>query len=313
MTGTLKRLSPSRLLKKDFHSPLPLSFLAHLASRMGRAVRLTLVCFAVVAAGALMAGCSLVAPPVSPPPAAEAKPGASQVGELAAALIERSRRLDAMQTEAVMQYEGGGQRVKAREEITLKRPASLRVEALTPFGVAAVIAANGSTLAIYQSSNNTFYRGRATASTLSRFARIPLPPQQAIKLLMGLVPDDEANFEAAPKSVRSEEGMVIGVYELPGGMVEELGFADGQLRMVRVDDSRGASYEVHYSEYKDIGGLQFAHHLEANFLNTGTQLSVSYSDVTINPILNDSEFTLVPQGTARQIDLDQPEPTGGNG
>jgi len=217
-----------------------------------------------------------------------------------------------MQAEAVMDYAAGKQRVKVREEVAIKRPASLRVEALTPFGVAAVVAANGTTVDIYQPSDNTFYRGAATADTLNRFARIPLPPEQAVKLLMGLLPQGEADF-AAPTSVRSENGLLVGSYRMPEGDVDELGFAGGQLRMVRTRGQSGDGYEVNYSDYRDIGGLQFAHQLDAKFLNSGTHLNVKYSNVIVNPTLSDSEFVLVPRGTTRIIDLDYPAATGSNG
>lgn len=269
-------------------------------------LRLAAVCLVV-----LMAGCASVAPPPNPPPVSPEKPEASQFQRLTDALIERARRLDAMQAEAVMDYAGGGQHVKVREDVAVKRPASLRVEALTPFGVAAVVAANGTTVAIYQPSENTFYRGAATADALSRFARIPLPPEQAVKLLMGLLPDDEADY-TSPSSVRLEGDLLVGDYQLPAGKVDELGFADGQLRLVRTRGRAGGGNEVKYSDYRDIGGLQFAHRLEANFLNTATHLDVKYSGVTVNPNLSDSEFVLVPQGTVRQIDLDQPA-AGGHG
>ena len=58
-----------------------------------------------------------------------------------------------------------------------------------------MVAASGGHLAIYEPSQNTFYRGASTADTLSRFARIPLPPREAIKLLLGLLPDDEARLQ----------------------------------------------------------------------------------------------------------------------
>jgi hypothetical protein len=273
--------------------------------------RWSVLALAAAAVALIVSGCSTLSPASNTPPAPAEQPGLSQFQQLTDALIERARRLDAMQAEGVMDYAGGGQHVKVREEVALKRPASLRVEAMSPFGVAAVVAANGATVAIYQPSDNTFYRGAATADTLSRFARIPLPPEQAVKLLMGLLPDSESNF-AAPTSVRTEDGLTIGAYQMPGGSVDELGFADGQLRLVRTRGSAGVAYEVKYSDYRDIGGLQFAHQLDAKFLNTGTQLNVKYSSVIVNPTLGDGEFVLMPQGSARLIDLDQP-PAGGHG
>jgi hypothetical protein len=216
-----------------------------------------------------------------------------------------------MQADAVMDYSGGGQHVKVREEVAIKRPASLRVQAMTPFGIAAVVAANGTTVTIYQTSDNTFYRGAATADTLSRFAQIPLPPEQAVKLLMGLLPEDESHF-AKPASVRTEGELVVGTYDLPGGETD-VGFTDGHLGLVRTRGP-GINYEVSYSGYQDIGGLEFAHRLDAKFLNTGTHLNVKYSNVVVNPAINSSEFVLVPQGAARIIDLDQPAaPAGAHG
>jgi len=267
---------------------------------------LTAICLA-----ASLSGCAVSAPATTPAPAPE--PNVSEFQHLTDALIERARRLDAMQADALMEYAGGGQHVKVREDLAVKRPASLRVEALTPFGVAAVIAANGSTVAAYQPSDNTFYRGVATADTLSRFARIPLPPEQAVKLLMGLLPGSDANY-TAPTSVHTEDEMLVGAYQMSAGEVDELGFAGGQLRLVRTHGSSGAGYEVTYNDYRDFGGLQFAHRLDAKFLNTGTQLNVRYSGVIVNPNLNESQFVLAPKGKARLIDLDQPPAAvGGHG
>jgi len=268
---------------------------------------------AMALSGVLLAGCSVVNPPANPPASEAATPGVTEFQALTGAVVERARRLDTMQADAVMGYEGGGHHLKIREEIAIKRPASMRVEAFTPFGVGAVVAASGGHLAIYEPSQNTFYRGASTADTLSRFARIPLPPREAIKLLLGLLPDDEADF-SSPNSVRTEGNLVIGTYQLSGGIVDELGFTDGQLRMVRAGGKAGRpAYEVHYDDYRNIGGMQFAHSLAANFLNTGTQLNIKYSGVIINPTLDDSQFVLVPQNNARQIDLDVPALTGGNG
>lgn len=278
------------------------------ALRSLRIVSITLVLTAYVA----FSGCATTTS-VTPPPLETTTPELSQVQQSTQALIERAQRLDTLQADAVMGYDGGGQRLKIREEIAIKRPASMRVEALTPFGVGAVVVANGPRLAIYEPSENTFYRGASTGDTLSRFARIPLPPAQAIKLLMGLLPDDEANF-SSPTSVRTEGDLVIGSYQLSGGTVDELGFADGHLRMVRVGGKSGRpAYEVHYDDYRDIGGMQFAHKLEASFLNTGTHLNVKYSGVIVNPVLDGSEFVLVAPDKAKLIDLDVPALMGGNG
>ena len=87
-----------------------------------------------------------------------------------------------------MEYTAGDQHVKAKEEIVAKRPDNLRVEAMSPFGVALLLAAQGSDLAIFEPGKNRFMRGQATADTLYRYVRIPMAPTDAVGLLMGLAP-----------------------------------------------------------------------------------------------------------------------------
>jgi outer membrane lipoprotein-sorting protein len=301
--------------KKPFRFPPSLGFVSDLlrsnASSLRRMVapRMALV----LMAGALLAACSVAGTSAVSSTSEVASPDTSKIQESTQTLVERGRRIDAMQAEGVMGYDGGGQRLKIREEIAIKRPSSMRVEAMTPFGVGAVVVADGPRLAIYEPSQNTFYRGASTADSLSRFARIPMPPAEAIKLLMGLLPGDAADF-STPGSVRTEGDLVIGTYQLPDGAVDELGFTGGQLRMVRAGGKSGRpAYEVHYDDYRDVGGLLFAHKLQATFLNTGTHLNVTYSGVVVNPTLDDSEFVLVPPDKAKVIDLDVPALMGGNG
>ncbi len=122
--------------------------------------------------------------------------------ELTHALAERDRGLDSMQTPAVMEYSNPEHHLKAREVITVRRPQDLRIEALSPFGVALVVAAKDSRLAIFRSSDNTLMHGAATADTLNRFAQVPLAPKPAVDLLLGLAPDLSL-LSTTPESARN--------------------------------------------------------------------------------------------------------------
>src|SRR5271170_5480436 len=108
----------------------------------------------------------------SPAPVIVPAPVTAEVESLNA----RTRILTALQTPAVMEYAGPGGHFKAREQITVRRPSSLRVEALTPLGVALVVAAGPTEIAVFDPSKNTITRGAATAATLEQVARIPLTP-----------------------------------------------------------------------------------------------------------------------------------------
>jgi outer membrane lipoprotein-sorting protein len=109
-----------------------------------------------------------------------------QAEKMTAALAERDRRLACVQSPAVMEYSAGDQHVKAKENIVAKRPGNLRVEAMSPFGVALLLAAQGPDLAIFEPAQNRFMRGQANADTLYKYVRIPMAPTDAVGLLLGL-------------------------------------------------------------------------------------------------------------------------------
>ena len=94
----------------------------------------------------------------------------------ARALADRERSLHSIQTGAIMEYSAAdGHHFRTHEEIALARPASMRVEAVAPFGATMVLAANDAgRLTIFDPSKNVLMSGSANAATLERFVRIPL-------------------------------------------------------------------------------------------------------------------------------------------
>ena len=269
-----------------------------------------------IAAAVQLSACSLIEPD-APRGIRAPNEDASLPAHLAAALAERGRRLDSMQTPAVMEYTNPRHHLKVREQITIRRPQDLRIEAMSPFGVAMVLAARDSRLAIFRSSDNTLMRGAATADTLDRFAQVPLAPKPAVDLLMGLSPDD-AILSAAPASVRVSDGLLVLSYVSSGGGTLELGFTRGQfaqdqlvrdqLVMVRqrLGDGR-VSYAVHYSDFQDIGGIMMAYQIEADFPLAQSTVKFSLQRPIVNGAVADSMFVLSPGPSTREIDLDQPD------
>jgi hypothetical protein len=217
-------------------------------------------------------------------------------------MAERDRGLESLQTAAVMEFRSGADHVKAREEIIVRRPDCLRVEAMSPLGVALVVAAQGTHLQIFEPSKNTLMRGTADAATLARFARIPMAPREAVGLLMGIVP--EAQTTSPPASVRSEGDMTVLTYDESDDSRRELGFRAGQLAMVRRRTPDGAvNFEIRYADYRDIGGVMFAYKVDADFPAVATHVSFVYQRPIVNPKIANSTFVLTPGPGAKQVDL----------
>ena len=233
---------------------------------------------------------------------APASLGKIDVSALTLAMAQRDRALESLQTSAVMEYTNGADHVKAREEIAVRRPASLRVEAMSPFGVALIVAAQDARLQIFEPSKNTLMHGTADAATLARFARIPMAPRDAVGLLMGIVP--EAQATAPPDSVTTEGDMTVLTYVEADRSRRELGFQNNQLAMVRQRTSAGIiGFEIRYADYHDIGGVMFAYKVDAEFPLVETKVGFVYKRPIVNGKIADSIFTLTPGPDAKQIDI----------
>ena len=226
-----------------------------------------------------------------------------QFEKLTAALADRDRALFSMQSPAIMEYTTPGQHLKAREDIVVRRPDSLRVEARSPLGVALLVAAQGDQLAIFEPGKNRFSRGHATAETLYKYVRIPMAPADAVALLMGLAPRDFPP-DSVPDSVSNEGAMTVATYGNSASGTRQLGFADGKLAMVRETAPDGrVSYEVRYSDYHDIGGVMFAYVVDAEFPTAQSHVSFRFLRPIVNGNVPASTFVLTPAPGATLMNL----------
>jgi len=213
-------------------------------------------------------------------------------------------QVDSLQTPAVMEYTAPGRHFKAREQLVVRRPASLRVEAMSPLGVALVVAADGGQVAVFDPGKNTLMRGPATAATLDRFARIPMTPQRAVRLLLGLAPDS-AMLAFSPIAANSEGELNVLSFSQPTGAVDDLGFIGGHLMLVRERSAAGQLlYEIHYSDYRNIGGvLDFPCQVEASFPTAGTTVKFRYEHPNVDGEIPDATFVLSPGPSTKLMEL----------
>jgi hypothetical protein len=81
--------------------------------------------------------------------------------------------------------------------------------------------------------------------------------------------------------------------------------------MVRKRTSNGAvNFEIRYADYRDIGGVMFAHKVDADFPAAATKVSLLYKRPIVNGNIADSIFMLTPTG-AKVVDISMaPDPQG---
>jgi outer membrane lipoprotein-sorting protein len=230
-------------------------------------------------------------------------PSPPRAGAEAAALADRARQLTSMQTSAVMEYSGPNGHLKARERIALRRPGNLRVEALSPMGVALVVAADAHQIAVFDPGEHTIARGPATAATLDRVAQIPLQPERAVSLLLGL-PPDPALLAGPPSSVSDNGDTRTLSYRGKNGSIDTLIFTAGTLGAVREQAADGViAFEVHYGDYRDIGAIEFPHTVEATFPAAATTIKLRYESPLVDSVIPDADFVLSPSPEIKELTL----------
>lgn len=225
----------------------------------------------------------------------------------AAELGARAAVRRALSTAAVMDYAGGGEHFRARENLLVRRPANIRVEVMSAAGVALVVATDGGRASIFNPAKGELMRGPATAATLERYARIPLPPEAAVRMLLGLVPDGSM-LAAAPAAITEpgpqNDNQTVLIYREAGGVTDEIGIgADRQLASVteKLADGR-VNYRVDYADWRDGGkGVSVPCAIAARFPATGATVKLTYLNPVANPEIPAGAFVLAPADVAKTI------------
>jgi outer membrane biogenesis lipoprotein LolB len=157
--------------------------------------------------------------------------------------------------------------------ISVKRPASLRIEALTPLGdPAAVLVASEGKFALMDLRNNVFYRGPASPRNLSRLIPAPFTPDELVALITGAIPDLR---DAQPQAARREGDGYLLTLAAPGTVETVTLGGDLRVTKVRRTTERGdLLWEVTLDEHDDSTGAQLPRliHLEAPLGKTRVDL-----------------------------------------
>jgi hypothetical protein len=125
-------------------------------------------------------GCARVAPPASAPPSADA----------ALERMHASFRCgNAVQASAKIDHFGEHGRVRGDLMLFAARPARLRMDVVSPFGVAvATLTADGRGFALADKRDNVFFTGPASACNIARLTTVPVPGHVLVDLLRGEAP-----------------------------------------------------------------------------------------------------------------------------
>jgi hypothetical protein len=127
-----------------------------------------------------LGGCARVAPPASSPPTADAALARMHATFACANAIQASAKID---------HFGEHGRVRGELLLFAARPARIRMDVVSPFGVAlATLTADGQRFGLADKRDNVFFTGPASACNIARLTTVPVPGHVLVDLLRGEAP-----------------------------------------------------------------------------------------------------------------------------
>jgi outer membrane lipoprotein-sorting protein len=143
-------------------------------------VRRTHVSARVILGSSLLLGCANVRPPASAPPNADAA---------LARMHATFACANGLQANAKIDHFGRIGRVRGDLMLFAARPARVRMDIVSPFGVTlATLTSDGAEFALADMRDRRFLTGPATACNIARLTTLPVPPYVLVDLLRGEAP-----------------------------------------------------------------------------------------------------------------------------
>jgi hypothetical protein len=232
----------------------------------------------------LAAGCGLRAPRALKPATAE-----GLLGELAA----RRAAVVSLRARARLRTGVGG--LWVREAVLVRRPDAVRVDVLSPFGLALAMGAQGDRLWAYPPSERTRYEGPATPENLTRVLGVPIGVADVVDVLLGL-PPARTPTGRAELTTRGQEYRL----RLPlADGAQTIWFAGDTLAVVRAEETHpGSTLTVAFGDYRD----GFPHSVEVGATPAGAGARLAYDTVEPNAPLDPSFFAPPPASRVLPIE-----------
>jgi len=233
----------------------------------------------------LLGGCALRAPRILRPVAAS---------ELLDGLAARRAAVTTLRARARLRSGLSG--LWTREAIVVRRPDGVRIDVLSPFGLALAVGVRGDLLWAYPPAGGTRYEGTASPANLVRFLGAPVEVGDVVDLLCGVPPARTPVGRASVVATR--EGEYRLTVPLEHGE-QTIWFAgDGPLAR-RAEETRDGRAVLHaaFDDYRD----GFPHVVDVATAD-GPGARLTYDAVELNAPITSDVFAPPPAPRVRPLD-----------
>jgi hypothetical protein len=188
----------------------------------------------------------------------------------------------------------GALHLRAKQILVLERPAKLRVEILGLLNqTVAVLVTDGERFELFRTGDRSYETGAVYPELLWEQAYLPLTPEEAIDLLLGLPTPDHSLVPVAALG-DGAGGVRLDLADAAGRLRRRVGFdAAGRLRWLEVlDGDEVLLWRAEFDEYAPVGGEPFAHTVSLEVSAGRTRAKIALRDVELNPELPPDFFRL---------------------
>lgn len=222
--------------------------------------------------GAVLASC-LGCGPVQMP-----RGGFTRADDLIAAFEGRLDRIKTLRITGRVDHFGKQQRVQGKLYIFGEMPDRLRMELVSPFGSPlTVLTVSNGRFALHDLREGRFLEGPAEPCNIARLVRIPLPPEDVSRILIGHTPIVEGLSE-----IRwSTKGRYV--VDIKDGDVHqtlEIGTREEGLPLHRsvVRDDRGVLFSISNSHFGLVEGFAIPHEIRVKMPRKDADLLLRYDN-----------------------------------
>ncbi len=178
---------------------------------------------------------------------------------------------------------------KAEAAIAIRRPDKFRIDAMDSIAdVWAKIGSDGREMWLYVPGKKKLYKGRASEKNMKRLASFSFKPRDLISVLAGSPPLSEGAelVQVGPSSERHLVDLASGLH---------LWLEQGRKRRVArcakpSEEGEGFDYEVAFSDYRRVGGIDYPFSITAVFPRNDVRLRLEYRDVEFGLGVDDAAF-----------------------
>jgi hypothetical protein len=207
-----------------------------------------------------------------------------------------ARRAAVRSLRARVHIRSGLAQVWAREAVIVERPSAVRVDVLSPFGLALALGTDGETLWVFPPQERLRYEGAATPENLARFLGAAVSSADLVDVLLGLPPQREPT--APPRSEALGNGMLRVVVPFASGEQRlEFGGRPAQVRNAEETRDGGLVMRIDFDDYRE--GFPWKMDVRGG---DGAAASLRY--VTIEPNVTVDPAVFQPPPAARVLPLE---------